>query len=129
MVEGKSAPEVEADHKARYAFASSYCQNKRVLDVACGTGYGSEILSRGEPVEVVACDESEAALAESQLADRPRNVSFCLVDALLLPFKSRAFGLCVSFETLEHLGSQEAFIRELHRVCEDNGLLILSTPN
>ena len=36
------------EHVARYQFASKYTKSKKVLDVACGSGYGSEILSESD---------------------------------------------------------------------------------
>jgi 2-polyprenyl-3-methyl-5-hydroxy-6-metoxy-1,4-benzoquinol methylase len=129
MVEGTSSSMVEADHRARYAFASSFCHNKRVLDFACGTGYGSEILSRRQPIEVVGCDNSEEAIAQARQKYHTRRLSFCLVDATNAPFKPGTFDLCVSFETLEHVAAPGSFVRELHRVSAADGLLILSTPN
>jgi 2-polyprenyl-3-methyl-5-hydroxy-6-metoxy-1,4-benzoquinol methylase len=37
-------------------FASQFVQNKRVLDIACGVGYGSQILAQNDPIEIIGCD-------------------------------------------------------------------------
>src|SRR5207244_3069057 len=50
------------DHLARYHFAAPYCADKRVLDVATGTGYGANILRKQGAAEVVAVDREQAAL-------------------------------------------------------------------
>jgi len=129
LVEGKYPPSFEAEHKARYAFAAPFCRNKRILDVACGTGYGGQILSEADPSEIVQCDKSLEAVAQTKGRQEAEGMMCCLADAMHLPFKPEQFDVCVTFETLEHLGSPEAFVSELYRVCVDNGLLILSTPN
>ena len=129
MAEGKYPPNLEAEHKARYAFAAPFCRNKRILDVACGTGYGGQILSEADPSEVVQCDKSLEAVAETKRRQEAQGMMCCLVDAMCLPFKPEQFQVCVTFETLEHLGRPEAFVSELYRVCVNKGLLILSTPN
>ena len=36
----------KVEHQQRYQWASKYCDGKDILDVACGVGYGSEILAR-----------------------------------------------------------------------------------
>lgn len=43
---GAARTDVLSEHVARYAFALEYCGGARsVLDLGCGTGYGSEMLS------------------------------------------------------------------------------------
>ena len=32
-------------HLERYKFVLEFCKNKNVLDAACGTGYGSKLIS------------------------------------------------------------------------------------
>ena len=50
------------EHAARYLFASPYVDHKRTLDIACGTGFGSEILlTRGRASLVVAADVAPEA--------------------------------------------------------------------
>jgi ubiquinone/menaquinone biosynthesis C-methylase UbiE len=129
MVEGKSPLAVEGDHKARYNFAVPFCHDKRILDVACGTGYGSEILAKSSNSQVVGCDSSVEAITEARRRQPRDRLFFCRVDATSLPFTEAQFDVCVSFETMEHVSDPSAFIKELHRVCREDGLLILSTPN
>jgi SAM-dependent methyltransferase len=46
-----------------------------------------------------------------------------------MPLPDRAFDTVVSFETLEHIEAQEAFLDEIARVLEPDGVLVLSCPN
>src|SRR5208282_5082698 len=44
--EDPSCPQVLKDeHITRYKFAVPYVKEKRVLDIACGSGYGSSLLA------------------------------------------------------------------------------------
>ncbi len=129
MSEGIAPPPQEALHKARYAFAIGFCSGVRVLDVACGTGYGCDALLRGGAREVVGCDYSTEALSTARIRTGDLGVSLSRADAAHLPFRDSEFDVCVSFETVEHLREPIQFVKELNRVCKPNGLLVLSTPN
>ena len=53
-LEAVSAPTLmSAQHLHRYALAARLCRDLRVVDLACGVGYGSEQLSRGGARSVV----------------------------------------------------------------------------
>ena len=41
VVEGEAPAKLWAEHQARYAFAAQQVAGRRVLDVACGSGYGA----------------------------------------------------------------------------------------
>lgn len=45
FVPGHSLPNMAADHFSRYEFAAGFVAGKRVVDIACGTGYGSALLA------------------------------------------------------------------------------------
>ena len=56
-------PEIRRElHLSRYRFAKSYCAGKRVLDAACGTGYGSAVLAEAAD-EVHGIDKCGEAVA------------------------------------------------------------------
>ena len=47
FIEGQSAGrEIFLQHSGRYLFAGAYVAGQKVLDAACGSGFGSELLSR-----------------------------------------------------------------------------------
>lgn len=111
-------------HVARYRHAASLVRGGRVLDIACGTGYGLTLL--GERARVVGVDlDAAAALTAREQAGKP----VLLGDGRKLPFSDRSFDAIVSFETIEHLQHRDRFVSELARVLTDSGILILSTPN
>jgi SAM-dependent methyltransferase len=119
--------ELWGEHRGRYRFAARLLRpGTRVLDVACGAGFGLQML-----VEAGACplgvDLQPAALADArQAAPRARLVR---ADGLRLPLPDHAVDLVVSFETIEHVPDAAALLAELRRVLQPGGCLILSTPN
>jgi ubiquinone/menaquinone biosynthesis C-methylase UbiE len=112
---------------ARYYFAFKYLKKKqKVVDVGCGTGYGSAVLA--EKCEVVGLDNNLEAIefAKKNYGDK---VKFLVSDANKLPLKGRQFDVAVSFEVIEHLKEEKNYLTEINRVLKNNGIFILSTPN
>lgn len=123
---GKLSP-YWGEHAARYVFALPYIENKSVLDIACGTGYGIGFLRKNAKfVTGVDVDLEAAKQARSECAT---NAEVLLGDGLKLPFADESFDVVTSFETLEHLHERSLFLSELKRVLKIGGLLLLSTPN
>jgi ubiquinone/menaquinone biosynthesis C-methylase UbiE len=121
--------EIWYEHWHRYAFARGFAAGKRVLDAACGEGYGSALLAdTAADVIGVDIDEASVAHARARYASKPRLRYEC-ADATNLPFADRAFDLVVSFETLEHLAAQEQLLAGFARVLDSDGVLIISSPD
>lgn len=115
------------EHAARYVYAIAFVSGKRVLDIACGTGYGIGLLRKHASFVVgVDIDASAAQEARKETGD---NGSVMLADGLGLPFADGTFDVVTSFETLEHLHGRREFLAELRRVLTPGGELLLSTPN
>jgi ubiquinone/menaquinone biosynthesis C-methylase UbiE len=121
--------EIWYEHWHRYHFAAPLAKDRDVLDVACGEGYGSALLARNAH-KVTGVDLATAAIehARARYADR-RNLDFRAADCSALPFPDASFDAVVSFETIEHIAAQEAFLDEVRRVLRPEGLFILSCPN
>ena len=117
------------EHLHRYAVANDYVANARVLDIACGEGYGSNLLA-ATARHVVGVDKDAETIGAARLrypcGDR---LVFLQGDALELPVADSSFDVVVTFETLEHLQDAERFLAEIKRVLTPGGLLIVSTPN
>ncbi len=121
--------EIWYEHWHRYAFALRFAAGKRVLDAACGEGYGSALLAHvADEVVGVDLDAKAVAHARVRYADVDRLV-FEQSDAASLSFPERRFDLVVSFETLEHLHAQEQLVAGFARVLKDDGLLLISSPD
>ncbi|MBA2734774.1 MAG: class I SAM-dependent methyltransferase [Acidobacteria bacterium] len=115
-------------HAARYHFAAAYVDGCRVLDVACGSGYGLSILqARANMVIGVDIDLQTVINVRAGL---PRGSSEVIVaDGLNLPFEDKSFDAIISFETVEHLEQRAGFLAELRRLLAPKGTCIISTPN
>lgn len=116
--------------RVRYAFASQLAAGRRVLDIACGNGFGTALLAE-QATSVIGADHAPEALeAAARLNARPNARWVRVVDGRL-PLEDGAVDLVVCLETLEHLRQtdQAAFVAELERVLARDGLLVLSTPD
>jgi len=130
VVPGSTPYEVYREHIGRYIFAGEFIRNKLVLDVACGTGYGTRyLLSRGAK-RVIGIDISANAVNYAQRHyGSSERLNFIRADATSLPFPDNYFDSIVSFETIEHLVGQNKFLAECKRVLKSDSLFIGSTPN
>jgi len=120
--------EIRYEHFHRYAFACALVTGRRVLDAACGEGYGSALLATSA-ASVTGVDLSEKSIAHARRRYRAANLDFQTADCLQLPFAVDSFDCVVSFETLEHLAEQDALLREFRRVLRPDGFLLLSSPD
>ncbi len=122
-------------HMIRYHWAVQYIlPNSRVLDAACGLGYGSYMLaSLGYLDSVVAIDGSDYAIdyAEKNFTavnDKTHYYVGFLPDALT-QYPDSSFDAIVSFETLEHVENPQELLKEFYRVLTPGGRIIVSVPN
>jgi SAM-dependent methyltransferase len=121
--------EIWYEHWHRYAFARQFAIGKRVLDAACGEGFGSAMLAR-EAREVLGLDISSAAVAHAQTRYAAQtNLRYAQGDCTALDLGEARFDLLVSFETLEHVAAQQAMIAGFARVLEPDGVFIVSSPD
>ncbi len=116
------------EHLARYAFASRLCRGRRVLDLGCGTAYGSDELTHLAH-RVTAVDIDPGALRHAASQYSKRNLEFAAADAASLPFRNSSFDLVIAFEVIEHLENWREMLDESRRVLAPGGQLIVSTPN
>ncbi len=120
--------EIRYEHVHRYVFARELVSGLRVLDAACGEGYGSALLAESA-AEVSGVDVSAEAVRHATERYRAPGLRFIESDCLSLPFDDGHFDCIVSFETLEHLEDQEGLLHEFRRVLSPGGFLLISTPD
>jgi 2-polyprenyl-3-methyl-5-hydroxy-6-metoxy-1,4-benzoquinol methylase len=124
------APARARFHSARYEFAAARVSGLAVADIACGTGYGCEILlKQGRAASVTGIDVSPEAIAYAQDRHGGDGIRFRVADALETGLPDGSVDAVVSFETIEHVASAEALVSEFARILTPAGLLICSTPN
>ena len=121
-----------AQHLVRYAAAKTVVQGKRVLDVACGSGYGCKLLADWGAKEVVGVDVSANAIASAERLFGGEKTRFLVGDAEdISPVigKTKKFDVIVCFETIEHLQNPEELLKALARHRAANGIVFVSCPN
>lgn len=118
-------------HIARYSFVKAVCANKRVLDIACGEGYGSHLMSTWGAREVHGVDISAESVAAAQRLFPLPNLHFTQGDAASVTtlFGSQKFDLIVSLETIEHVAEPEQFLASIKSLLAPGGSIIISCPN
>ncbi|GEM_PF-566285 len=115
-------------HRMAYIFASDFAKQKIVLDVGCGTGYGSQILSISAN-KVYAIDYSKDAISFAKRNYPHARLNYIVMDANSIGFRDNTFPLIVSFQVIEHMPFLDRYLTELIRVLKDDGVIIISTPN
>lgn len=121
--------EIWYEHWHRYQFAAALASGRRVLDAACGEGYGSALLAR-TAASVVGVDIDPRAVQHArQRYAGLANLRFEQGDCTALAMASASCDLIVSFETLEHVAAQEALVAGFARVLTDDGMLVISSPD
>jgi SAM-dependent methyltransferase len=120
--------EIWYEHVHRYVLAGEGVAGKRVLDAACGEGYGSHYLA-GQAKHVTGVDISPQSITHASARYQAANLSFLQADCRSLPFPDRHFDCIVSFETLEHMRQQEQLLAEFRRVLATDGFLLISSPD
>lgn len=116
------------EHMHRYLLACELADGKEVLDIACGDGYGSNMLAR-RAQSVVGVDIDAATIDRARQKYKADNLSFRHGSATAIPMEADAVDLVVSFETIEHLQEHDAMMKEILRVLRPNGVLLMSSPD
>lgn len=117
------------NHRKVYKFSEQFVKGKICLDAGCGSGYGSNILSK-EAKKVYGIDASSKSLKYAKSSYK--NIDFERMFLPKLSFPDSFFDLCICSEVLEHLkeySKEGDTVRELKRVLKPNGIMILATPN
>lgn len=120
--------EIAYEHWHRYGWAARQVQGKRVLDAACGEGYGSHLLSHAAS-RVIGIDLDEGAIEHARRRYGSENLEFQCADCTRLPLSDNSVDVVVSFETLEHLAEHDQLLAEFRRVLVPDGFLLLSSPD
>lgn len=119
---------IELEHIHRYLLSKSLVKNMDVLDIACGEGYGSYILS-DEAHKVYGVDVSLDTIKQAKTKYQRSNLDFRIGDCREIPIADSSVDAVVSFETIEHINEQDQFLSEIKRVLRPDGILVISSPD
>ena len=124
--------EIGFEHLHRYHCIIPLIQNKTVLDIACGEGYGAALIGKyAQKVYGVDIDESCIQWATEHYSHINNKLDFKKGSVDNIPIPDKTVDVVVSFETIEHVDAptQLLFLNEVKRVLKQDGILIISTPN
>ncbi|MCP5057783.1 MAG: class I SAM-dependent methyltransferase [bacterium] len=116
-------------HLERYRFAAHVAGPGRLLDMACGAGYGTRLLADACPerAESIGVDLSEDAIAYARERYGRTGVDYQACDATRFS-DAEGFDTIVSLETIEHLPDPTGFSKHLLTLLRPGGLLVASVP-
>jgi SAM-dependent methyltransferase len=128
FVPGYKDGSVELEHVHRYCMTLPLAEGRKVLDIACGEGYGVDLLAQ-VAASAVGIDLDERIVQRASLRYARANVEFKQGSVADIPNGDGEFDLVVCFETIEHVAEQAQALSELKRVLSGNGILAISTPD
>jgi SAM-dependent methyltransferase len=112
-------------HLAVYEWIGARTIGGRVVDMACGEGYGSEVLSRSART-VVGVDANPEAHEHARLRYQRQNLRFerDLVESFSEPCDAVVF-----LQTIEHVQDPDAILEHFKSMLDPGGVAYVSTPN
>jgi SAM-dependent methyltransferase len=120
---------VAYEHLHRYMWASTLVRGKRVLDLASGEGYGSNLLA-GQAAYVCGVDIDPSAVRHAAEKYAKPNLHFLTGSITAVPLPdSQSFDVIVCFEAIEHIEEHDVLLSEVKRLLKPDGLFVVSTPN
>jgi SAM-dependent methyltransferase len=129
----RTLPDVPAEnywfrrHLAVYEWIGARVAGLRVIDMACGEGYGSEVLSRSA-ASVLGVDGNPEAFEHARLRYLRQNLTFER-GAVEWYGEPDSFDAVVFLQTIEHVGDPRAVLEHFRRLLTPGGVAYVSTPN
>ena len=117
------------EHRHRYMWAAGYASGD-VCDLACGYGYGAEVLAANQLVKsYVGIDASGEVIAQANQRFASDARRYIVSSATDIPLADQSIDTIVSLETLEHLLEPSLALGEFKRVLRPDGVLVGSVPS
>ena len=113
--------------KFAYEYISQFVKNKSVIDLGCGTGYGSKLLSETAG-EVSGIDYDGEAISYCRNNYEASNLTFIQSD--ILNYRpEKQFDIAISLQVIEHFDNVSVFLNKIKSCVKFNGRIFISTPN
>jgi 2-polyprenyl-3-methyl-5-hydroxy-6-metoxy-1,4-benzoquinol methylase len=127
----RTLPDVPAEnywyrrHLAVYEWIAERCAGLDAIDMACGEGYGTDVLAR-RAARVVGVDANPEAHEHARLKYSRPGVRFVrdLIERYAEPCDAVVF-----LQTIEHVEDPDAVLRHLRSLLRPGGTAYVSTPN
>ena len=114
-------------HLVVYRWIGERCRGKRIVDMACGEGYGAAALAAGA-AEVVGVDANPEAFEHARLRYHAPNLRF--ERALVEQFDDGApFDAIVFLQTIEHVEDPSGLLARFRSLLAPGGVVYVTTPN
>ena len=130
MIPEQNPPEFFAKHLSPYAFIRPRVENKALIEVGFGDGYGMDYLSSAAR-EIIGVDIAPANIPLATAKYRAKNLKFVRFDGVHFPFKDGIFDAALSFQVIEHIPEAQlvGWLSEISRILKPDGFLCVSTLN
>ena len=128
-IEGKDSIIPLYEYLHRYRFTKEFVRGKKVLNLACGEGYGSFMLSE-EADSVVGIDIDGLAINHARSKHIKENLEFVKGSVTDVPIEEeKLFDVIVYFEAMESIQKYDKLMMEVKRLLKPDGIFIVSTLN
>lgn len=127
FIPGEGGAALLYEHAHRYRLAQSLAAGRRVVDLASGEGYGSDLLAQHAKL-VVGLELDGQAVTHAAKKYQRDNLRFVRADIRFPPLREGQTDLVVCFEAIEHVTQPEVVLTEARRLLRPDGVLVISTP-
>lgn len=119
--------ELEKDNIIRSFNYININDPKIILDIGCGTGEVSFLLSQFYPNSTVIGIDREKRLIDNNCKQylSQKNLKFICEDCYNLPFKDNSIDICYCRYIFQHINKKEILLHELKRILKNNGKLAI----
>lgn len=115
-------------HLVAYRFLLPFVRGRRVVDLGCGEGYGTELLA-GAAREAVGVDLAPEAVFHARRSYERAGLRYDYRDIYDTRLEAGSFDVAVSLQVIEHLHQPDRFMEEARRLLRPGGLCVITTPN
>jgi len=128
-LEKGKAPQINQAHLTRYLYAKTLLSpGDSIMDIACGSGYGSKLLAE-HGCKVLAVDISQEAIDLAKKFNNHENITYIQGNIINCEKFAQDLDGIICFETLEHIESgQEEILSSFKSMLKLNKPAITSIP-